>query len=148
MKSEALLPHGGDMRLIDELASHGDVQAHGCVRLTPAHPFLDADGQVPAWVGLEMMAQTVAAWSGARGQARGERPRMGYLLACRSFDADIPAFPVPGELDIHMQELMRQDNGFGSYSGEIHLDGRVVARGRLSVMEMQGDVVAADGEDQ
>jgi predicted hotdog family 3-hydroxylacyl-ACP dehydratase len=148
MKTEALLPHGGDMRLVDELVSHGEGEAHVRVRLTDSHPFLDEDRQVPAWLGLEMMAQAVAAWSGERGRAAGEPPRMGYLLACRSFDAEVPGFAVPATLDIHMHELMRQDNGFGSYSGEIQLDGRPVARGKLSVMESEAPTGRGNGENE
>lgn len=124
------------MQLVDELVRHDDKEAEVIARLGPDNAFADADGRVPAWIGLELMAQSVAAWAGARASARGEeRARGGYLLGCRSYDCENERFPRDAELRIVVHEVLRQDNGFGSYTGEILVDGERVARGKLSVME-------------
>jgi len=144
--NKAILPHQGSMRLVDELLDYDDQHAHARTRIAPDHAFRDAEGAVPAWLGLEMMAQAVAAWAGARGREKGEGVRMGYLLGARSFDAEVPVFAAGSLLDIHVQEVLRQDNGFGSYTGEIRLQGEVIARGRLSVMETDTIGDSIDGE--
>ena len=41
------------------------------------------DGQVPAWVGIEYMAQAIAAWAGCRARAAGKPPQLGFLLGSR-----------------------------------------------------------------
>lgn len=124
------------MRLVDELVRHDKATAEVVSRLTPDNAFADGEGRVPAWVGLELMAQSVAAWAGAQAVERGERQaRGGYLLGCRSYDCERDRFPHSAELHIHVREVLRQDNGFGSYTGEIHVDGERIARGKLSVLE-------------
>ncbi|MCP1727717.1 putative hotdog family 3-hydroxylacyl-ACP dehydratase [Natronospira proteinivora] len=146
MKLESLLPHRGHMLLIDALLDWDDKTARARAVMAPSHPFALADGRVPATVGLEMMAQTVAAWAGVRGQDQGEGPRVGYLLACRSYDSEVAAFAAGSELEIRVEELIRQDNGFGSYRGEIHQGGECLARGRLSVMEQPPQALSGENE--
>ncbi|MEN8162435.1 MAG: hypothetical protein ABFS41_20350, partial [Myxococcota bacterium] len=70
-----LLPHAGPMRLLDRVEAHD-----GAVTRCRVHPaasglFQGADGSVPAWVGIEYMAQCAAAHGGLLGHARGEAPR-------------------------------------------------------------------------
>lgn len=136
MRVDELIPHQGVMRLVDELVQHDEATAEVVARLTPDNAFADGEGRVPAWVGVELMAQSVAAWAGARAAERGEQQaRGGYLLGCRSYDCERDRFPRDAELRIHVREVLRQDNGFGSYTGEIHVDGERMARGKLSVLE-------------
>ena len=144
MRIEDLVPHRGDMLLIDELLDWGENEACARVRLDDKHPFADEQGQVPTTVGLEMMAQTVAAWAGARGQSNGEGPRIGYLLACRSYQSEQSCFEAGAELVITMHLDMRQDNGFGAYRGEIHQGDVCLARGRLSVLEQTPDELSGE----
>ena len=59
-----LLPHAGDMILLDavERFDEDSVETHLQVR---ADGLLSAaDGSLPAWVGVEIMAQSVAAFAG------------------------------------------------------------------------------------
>ena len=59
-----LLPHAGDMILLDAVESfdadsittHLRVKSTGLLNLS--------DGSLPAWAGIEIMAQTVAAFAG------------------------------------------------------------------------------------
>ncbi|MEN8162261.1 MAG: hypothetical protein ABFS41_19475, partial [Myxococcota bacterium] len=45
--------------------------------------FQGADGGVPAWVGIEYMAQCAAAHGGLLGHARGEAPRPALFVGSR-----------------------------------------------------------------
>jgi len=146
MSIEDLLPHRGQMLLIDELLDWEESQARARLRLGEDHPFADASGRVPTTVGLEMMAQTVAAWAGARGRRDGLAPRVGYLLACRSYQCSQPRFDAGAELTVTMYLEMRQDNGFGAYRGEIHQGERCLAQGRLSVMEQAPEALSGENE--
>lgn len=137
------------MQLIDSVVRHDDASAEVVARIGPDHIFADATGAVPAWAGLEMMAQAVAAWAGSRAREQGETgARAGYLLACRSYDCDGDAFPAGAALRIHIRVVLRQDNGFGSFTGEIHRDGERVARGKLSVLETGAPGAPETGESE
>ena len=104
------------------------------VRVPAGGLFADADG-VPSWVGIEYMAQAVAAWSGARARAGGGSPRIGYLLGSRRYEATVATFAIGAELQVSAQCELLGDNGLGMFDCRIAQDGRVLASGRLSVFE-------------
>ena len=58
-----LMPHEGPMCLLDRLVEAQDERLVAEV-LVPADGILSRDGAVGAWVGVEYMAQAVAAWAG------------------------------------------------------------------------------------
>ena len=131
---DAWVPHRGAMSLLDAVDRCEDLAIVARVRVPAAGPFNGTDG-VPAWVGIEYMAQTVAAWSGARARAGGGSPRIGYLLGSRRYEAAVPAFASGAELTVHAQCELTGDNGLGMFDCRIEQDGRVLATGRLSVFE-------------
>jgi predicted hotdog family 3-hydroxylacyl-ACP dehydratase len=122
------------------------------VRVPADGLFADADG-VPSWVGIEYMAQAVAAWSGARARLGGGAPRIGYLLGSRRYEASVAAFEAGAELQVFAQCELMGDNGLGMFDCRITQDGRVLASGRISVFEPPGDSgqglpVSSKGEGQ
>jgi hypothetical protein len=63
-----LLPHAGDMILIEQIGASmksRSTPAPRCAR----RPVQPPDGSLPAWVGIELMAQSVAAFAGCRARA-------------------------------------------------------------------------------
>jgi predicted hotdog family 3-hydroxylacyl-ACP dehydratase len=131
---DAWVPHRGAMSLLDAVEQCDELAIVARVRVPAAGPFNGTDG-VPAWVGIEYMAQTVAAWSGARARAGGGSPRIGYLLGSRRYEAAVPAFAAGAELTVCAQCELTGDNGLGMFDCRIEQDGRVLATGRLSVFE-------------
>ena len=131
---DAWVPHRGAMSLLDTVVHHDDQTIVARVRVAADGPFTGADG-VPAWVGIEYMAQAVAAWSGARARTGGGSPRIGYLLGSRRYEAAVPAFEFGAELEVFAQCELMGTNGLGMFDCRITQDGRVLASGRLSVFE-------------
>jgi predicted hotdog family 3-hydroxylacyl-ACP dehydratase len=131
---DAWVPHRGAMSLLDGV-EHCDEHAILAHVRVPAGGLFAADDGVPAWVGIEYMAQAIAAWSGARTRADGGSPRIGYLLGSRRYEAMVPAFPIGAELQVFAQCELMGDNGQGLFDCRITQDGRVLASGRLSVFE-------------
>jgi len=79
---EALLPHQAPMLLLDHICTVDASQVRCETRVGPRHALLlDGEGNLPAWAGIELMAQTIAAWAGMQGRLRGEPVRIGMLLA-------------------------------------------------------------------
>ena len=149
---DAWVPHRGAMNLLETVEHCDDESIVARVRVPDQGLFVGADG-VPAWVGIEYMAQAVAAWSGARARGDGGSPRIGYLLGSRRYEATVAAFAAGAELQVFAQCELMGDNGLGLFDCRITQDGRVLASGRLSVFEPpknseQGSPQSGPGEGQ
>lgn len=133
---QELLPHRPPMVLLDEACGMEGDGFKAKVRITPASPFF-RDGGVPAWVGLEYMAQAVAAYSGALGLAKGGKVKVGMLLGTREYRAAVPAFAAGEELDIRVRLDIFQDGGVSSMECGIRsADGTALAEAQINVIEV------------
>lgn len=127
-----LLPHAGDMILIDQVDSCDDEQIHTRTRVRPGGLFNRADGSLPAWVGVELMAQSVAAYAGCRARRNGQPVELGFLLGTRKYECAAESFPAGAELHIHALRSLEDENGMGVF--ECHLRGPGIhASARLNV---------------
>ncbi|MCS4248244.1 MULTISPECIES: hotdog family protein [unclassified Pseudomonas] len=127
-----LLPHAGDMILIDQVLSFDEEQVHTRVTVKPGGLFSHDDGSLPAWVGIELMAQSVAAYAGCRARQKGEAVELGFLLGTRKYECNVEHFPAGAELTIHGLRSLEDDNGMGVF--ECHLTGDgILASARLNV---------------
>lgn len=127
-----LLPHAGDMILIDAIERFDDEQIFTRLTVKPDGLFNLPDGSLPAWVGVELMAQSVAAFAGCHARRKGNPPELGFLLGTRKFECNVEAFPVGSELTVHGIRSLEDDNGMGVFECHIHGDG-IHASARLNV---------------
>lgn len=132
------LPHAAPMLLLDHLIAVDGDQVH-CQVSTSADgvlaPFLTPQGELPAWFGVEMMAQTVGVWSGWHAKQGGATLiPPGMLLGGRGWRAEQPRFPANATLDIRMTLLMRDDR-MGSFEGDIGYGTQRLASGRLNTYQ-------------
>lgn len=95
-----VVPHSGRMILIDEILDYSSSSLTACVTIRQSSLFLTPDNAVPAWVGIEYMAQAIAAWAGVQARLRGEPVKAGYLLGSRHYQASHPAFALDETLTI------------------------------------------------
>lgn len=127
-----LLPHAGDMILIDQVLSCDEEQIHTRLTVRPEGLFNREDGSLPAWIGIELMAQSVAAYAGCRARGEGRPVELGFLLGTRKFNCNVEHFPAGSELRIHALRSLEDDNGMGVF--ECHLTGPdIQASARLNV---------------
>lgn len=120
-----LLPHGSEMALIDQLVESSESRSVAAVEITADSEFASPVG-VPCWVGLEYMAQTIAARVGYEAYLNGEEPPVGYLLGTREFVSRAPLFAIGSRLRVVVSPVL-VDQGFGSFSCSIELDTVVAA---------------------
>jgi predicted hotdog family 3-hydroxylacyl-ACP dehydratase len=138
------LPHRPPMLLVDEVLAIEEGACRTLARLDEGHPFFDAElGGVPAWIAVEIMAQSVGIYSGHFSALRGEPVRIGYLIGLRRASWDVPCFPRGSVVVTEVRELFRDDSGFGSFDAVMQLDGREVARTRLNAFQTELEI----GED-
>ncbi|MGE7960039.1 hotdog family protein [Pseudomonas sp. NPDC089530] len=127
-----LLPHAGDMILIDQVLGFDEEQIHTRLTVRPGGLFNRADGSLPAWVGIELMAQSVAAYAGCHARQKGKPVELGFLLGTRKFECNVEHFPAGSELHIHALRSLQDDSGMGVF--ECHLNGPGIhALARLNV---------------
>jgi len=127
-----LLPHAGDMILIDSIERFDDEQIFTRLTVKSEGLFNLPDGSLPAWVGVELMAQSVAAFAGCHARQKGNPVELGFLLGTRKFECNVEAFPAGTELSIHGLRSLEDDNGMGVFECHIHGDG-IHASARLNV---------------
>ena len=104
-------------------------------------PFLEPKG-LPAYFGIELMAQTVGIWSGYQDKCAGRAAAQGGLiLSVRAFEAQQPYISGPQDvpLIITMQKLM-QDRNYASFEGSISQNEHTVATGRLSLCQLDAEL--------
>lgn len=132
---EPLLPHRGPAVVLKGLKAISD---EGCLAFATVGDGLfctDSEGRMPAWAGLELMAQAASAFSGHRNTLSGRPVRVGYLLGTRSFTAVVPSFPPGTELEIEVRVLFLDESGPSAFACEIRCDGRPVAAATLKAIE-------------
>lgn len=132
---QSLLPHRPPSIVLTGIR---ELSEEGCIALARVEPgawYLNADGHMPAWVGLEMMAQAASAFSGHRNALSGRPIRVGYLLGTRAFSATVPAFPVGTELEVEVQVIFLDASGPSAFQCELRQSGTCVARATLKAIE-------------
>jgi predicted hotdog family 3-hydroxylacyl-ACP dehydratase len=127
-----LIPHAGDMILIEQILAFDEEQIHIRLTVRPGGLFNRPDGSLPAWVGIELMAQSVAAFAGCRARKRGEAVELGFLLGSRKFECNVESFPAGTQLTIHGLRSLEDDNGMGVFECHITAPG-IQASARLNV---------------
>lgn len=130
-----VVPHEAPMVLLDRILSFDATTLVAEVAIGPDTLFAEADG-VPAWVGLEYMAQAVAAHAGLEARLRGEPPAVGYLLGTRAFRATVAAFAPGTTLTVHVEALF-VELGLGAFACRIESDG-VLAQAKINVYQPVG----------
>lgn len=120
------------MILIDRVLGFDEEQIHTQLTVKPDGLFNHPDGSLPAWVGIELMAQSVAAFAGCHARRRGNPVELGFLLGTRKFECNVEHFPAGAELTIHGIRSLEDDNGMGVFECHIHGAG-IHASARLNV---------------
>lgn len=109
-----LVPHSGSMLLLERLLHVDAESACAEVRITPESMFATADG-VGSWVGIEYMAQTIAAFAGYQAQQAGRAVKIGFLLGTRRYEAMCGHFAPGSVLRIEAVRALQGENGLGAF---------------------------------
>lgn len=121
------------MVLVDNVVEVGN--EHIVVELTVREDglFSQADRTVPAWVGLEYMAQTVAAFSGYHRRCAGEAVGLGFLLGTRHYQASVGSFPCGTRLTVRADKVIEAANDMSVF--DCQLQGETIsAHAKLNVL--------------
>ena len=124
------LPHSGDMLLLEEVLDYGAEHVRASVRIRADSPFCESSG-VPAWVGLEYMAQTIGVYSGIERLQQDEQLKIGLLIGTRRYEAATPFFTVGMTLRVSARLLLWDENNLFVFDCSIDDGERKLAWGEI-----------------
>lgn len=131
---DSVVPHRGTMRLVDRVLAWDDESV--AVEVTvPGDGLFAGEAGTPAWVGVEYMAQTIAAWAGCRARRAGREPSIGFLLGTRRYVAEQPHFRTGARLRVEARCELLGENGLGMFACRILEGENVLAVANVSVFE-------------
>lgn len=130
-----LLPHAGNMILLERVEYCDDDSI--VVIATPDADtiLLDAAGVLPAWAGIEYMAQAIACFAGVHERLHGRPPKVGFLLGTRSYDSKVAAFAPGKALRITASKQYQETNGLGAFQCRIEDETGLLVEASINVFE-------------
>jgi predicted hotdog family 3-hydroxylacyl-ACP dehydratase len=132
---EAVVPHRGAMLWLERLVSGDERGVEAEARVGAGAWYLDEAGAMPAWLGIELMAQALAAHVGLRAWASGQPARPGVLLGCRAYRSRAARFPRGETLRVTALRSFSDESGFAAYDCAIAGAGGEIAAATLKAYE-------------
>jgi predicted hotdog family 3-hydroxylacyl-ACP dehydratase len=108
-----IIPHSGQMVLLDRVIEFDGDSLTAELIVRDDGLFGDEQG-VPAWAGIEYMAQAVAAYAGIKSKLAGEPIKLGFLLGTRRYNSNVASFAVGTALTIQIKTII-QDEKLGVF---------------------------------
>lgn len=135
---EELLPHRGTMLLLDRITEFaGQSLVAECSPRSHTW-YADDSGAMPAWIGVELMAQAIAAHVALTKRQSGLPQKMGALLGTRRYQVTPSVggrFSGGSLLQIRVQETFRDESGLAAYDCAIERSGESLVSSTLKVYE-------------
>lgn len=101
----AVLPHAGSMVLLTRIVQHTEDRTVCAVDVSAASAFHVAPHGVPAWVGVEYMAQCIAAHGGLRAWTTHEPVPLGVFLGSRAIEFHAARFVAGQTLNVDARRV-------------------------------------------
>jgi len=131
-----LLPHRDSAVLLDAVLEDDADSIRARTRIAADHPYLVPGQGVPVWVGIELMAQAIAAHAGIAARREQRTPSKGMLLGSRRFEARVPYFKVGDELEVRARREFGETGGIAACACAILCGGETLVSATLTVIEM------------
>ena len=121
------------MILIDELLSYDLEKACCQVTINEQSNFYNPSSQsVPSYVGIEYMAQSIAAFANANEKDQGREVSIGFLVSSRKFSMPVSEFLLGVTLQVYVKQLYVESGGLSAFECYIEQDGQVVASAKIN----------------
>lgn len=128
-----LIPHSGPLVLLERIVEADDESLTATLEVAADGLYNHGD-TVPAWVGMEYMAQAVAAFAGLEPYRRGETIPLGFLLGSRRMNISGPDFPVGTRLTVTVRRILQDDGGMAVFECDLSGD-TLAASARLNLYQ-------------
>ncbi|MFL0796643.1 MAG: hotdog family protein [Cellvibrionaceae bacterium] len=111
---EDVVPHARPMALLDTILEWSDTHLIAEVAILEDSPFTDSEG-VPSWVGIEYMAQTIAAYAGVQAREHQEPVKIGFLVGSRRYNCNSSYFPIGSKLQVSINQEVQSESGLAVF---------------------------------
>ncbi|WP_024901290.1 ApeP family dehydratase [Robbsia andropogonis] len=110
------LQHRGPMLLVERILASDDDTIQVVAQVDAMAWYANADGAMPAWIGVELMAQSIGAHIGLRALSGKSAARPGVLLGTRRYSMAVPCFAAASRLVIEAERVLWTEDGQGAYA--------------------------------
>ena len=131
-----LLPHRGQAVLIDAVLEDTRDSIRVSAQVRADNPYFVPGRGLPTWVGIELMAQAVAAHAGLAARREARPPRGGMLLGTRRYEVTAPYFPEGVELEVRADRDFGDDGGLAACACTILCGDETVVRATIIIVEI------------
>ncbi|WP_298771405.1 hotdog family protein [uncultured Shewanella sp.] len=132
------LPHDAPMIFIDKVIEYQTDMLVSEITITPQSPYFDASiAGVPNYVGIEYMAQTIAALAGIEAKERDDIIRIGFLLGSRKLQLHTPLYRLGKSYQTHVARLYQEDTGLAVFECKIIDKDNIIAEANINVFQPQ-----------
>lgn len=131
-----LVPHQGRAVLIDAVLADDPDSIEVSAHIGADHPYLVAGRGVPSWVGIELMAQAIAAHAGLGARRHQRPPRAGMLLGTRRYETFTAYFREGARLLIRAARDFGDEGGLAACACTIRCDGELLTQATIIIVEI------------
>ena len=113
-----VVPHQTPMSLLDTVESYSDKTLVSSVTIKEDSLFYEELG-VPAWVGLEYMGQSIAAFGGVEARNEGRPVKIGFLVSSRRYESPQSHFKLGSKLIVFVEKVINNPYGLSVFNCSI-----------------------------
>lgn len=133
---EEIIPHSPPMVLLDKIIEQTGDELTAEITISENSRFFDPQwGGVPSWVGIEYMAQAIAALAGIHSKEKNEAIKLGFLLGTRKYHMQGKIFEAGKTYQIIIKQLYMDDSGLASFDCQITSNDKLWVQAKLNVFE-------------
>jgi len=133
---EQLISHRAPMILISGLQQYDKERAQGWVDISVDSPFYSqALGGVPSYIGIEYMAQTIAAFAGANALDNNQEVKIGFLLGSRKYQTTQSVFCLDTRLEVLVEQLYQEPSGLSVFECQIKQNDQIIAQAKVNTFQ-------------
>ncbi len=139
-----VIPHRGRMIFLTGIVDHTKDSTTCVVEVGEDALFREPGGLIPAWVGLEYMAQCVAVHGGLRARATGQPVKVGFFVGSRRIEVHTEGFSPGQVIEVKANHLLGESSFFSfACSLRDRKSGTLLMEGNLNVFQ-SGDLNASE----
>ena len=146
---EMVLPHAHPMILIDKLVRYSATSSECSVKIGEHSNFFNSQrNSVPSYVGIEYMAQTIAAYANVLKLDDGGKVSLGFLVSARNYVTQVREFTLGAELLIQVELTFKEANGLSVFECQIKQGEDIVVQAKINVFEPEEPELYLQGQQQ
>lgn len=134
---DAVLPHRGDMVLIETITGWGTDWIEARANRERLCRFRSPDGAISTVAAMELICQAAASHAGLTELTRNRAVKIGFIIGARSMDFDDAAFRAHDSYHISVRQHFVVDDETCVYSGRLmggNASGPLVASGTITAV--------------